>query len=165
MPAGFEGDRRPRVLAKPYISWASSTAVRSVMLANPKRDTLPERRLRSALHRRGLRFRVTSRVEPDIKVVVDIVFAGSQVAVFVDGCYWHGCPAHGTTPRTNPEYWIPKIERTRRRDELNDQLLREAGWEPIHIWEHQPVEAAAERVAAAVQIRSSLNRLGRSGSR
>src|SRR5712692_1546366 len=96
-------------LEVPPSSWASSPAVRSVMQANRKRDTAPEIRIRSALHERGFRFRVTSRVKPDIRVVADILFRGPKIAVFVDGCYWHGCPTHGTTPKTNPEYWIPKI--------------------------------------------------------
>src|SRR5438445_8333753 len=104
-------------------SWASSSAVRKVMLANRKRDTRPERRLRSALHRRGLRFRVASRVDKTVRVVADIVFPASRVAVFVDGCYWHGCPSHGTKPKTNPDYWLTKIERTQQRDELGDRLL------------------------------------------
>lgn len=124
------------------------------MVANRKRDTGPELRLRSALHRRGLRFRVTSRVEPEIRVVADIVFAGARVAVFVDGCFWHGCSDHGTTPKTNSEYWVPKIERTRIRDKIVDDMLQNAGWESIHIWEHELVEEAAARVAAAIRARS-----------
>ncbi len=128
------------------------------MRANRKRNTRPEIRLRSALYRRGLRFRVAVRAEPNINAVVDVVFRGARVAVFVDGCYWHGCPTHGTKPRTNADYWIPKIERTRRRDELNDGVLRQAGWEPIHVWEHEAVVDAADRVAAAVRTRTTLNR-------
>src|SRR6266851_207763 len=98
------------------------------MLANRKRNTRPELRLRSALHRRGLRFRVTSRVDRNVKIVADIVFPTARVAVFIDGCYWHGCPIHGTRPRTNSEYWLPKIERTRQRDKLGDCQLNDAGW-------------------------------------
>jgi DNA mismatch endonuclease (patch repair protein) len=87
-------------------------------------------------------------------MVVDILFPSARVAVFVDGCYWHGCPSHGTTPKTNSDYWIPKFERTRRRDILNDDVLRRAGWEPIHVWEHELVAEAANRIAATVRARS-----------
>ncbi len=142
------------------MSWASSVAARSVMRANRKVNTGPELKLRSALHRIGLRFRVLSR-PAGLNVKVDILFPRMKVAVFVDGCFWHGCPEHGTTPRTNADYWIPKIERTQHRDVQNDKVLRAAGWEPIHVWEHEPVNLAAERVAAAVQIGSTVNRLGR----
>jgi DNA mismatch endonuclease, patch repair protein len=126
------------------------------MQANRKTNSGPELRLRSALYRLGLRFRVAAR--PDkLRLVVDIVFPSAKVAVFVDGCYWHGCPAHGTAPKTNSDYWIQKIERTQQRDALNDELLLRSGWHPIHVWEHESVPNAAERVAEAVRERSSLN--------
>jgi DNA mismatch endonuclease, patch repair protein len=143
-----------------YVPWASSAAVRSVMRANQKLNTGPEVKLRSAVHQLGLRFRAGAR-PAGVKVVVDILFPGAKVAVFVDGCYWHGCPTHGTTPKTNADYWIPKIDRTRVRDELNDEALRQAGWEPMHVWEHEPVGVAAERVAAQVRRRSGLIKQGR----
>lgn len=132
------------------------------MQANRKAHSGPELKLRSAIHGLGLRFRAVSR-PAGLTVVVDILFPGAKVAVFVDGCYWHGCASHGTTPKTNPEYWIPKFERTRRRDHLNDEALRQAGWEPIHVWEHESVAKAAERIAATVRMRSTLDS-GRSSS-
>jgi DNA mismatch endonuclease, patch repair protein len=125
------------------------------MQANHKANTEPELKLRSAIHRLGLRFRALSR-PAGLKVVADILFPGPRVAVFVDGCFWHGCLLHGTTPKTNPEYWIPKIERTRRRDRLNDELLIRAGWEPIHVWEHESALLAAEVVASVVRARSGV---------
>ncbi len=143
-------------MGKSYVPWSSSPNVRSVMQANRKANTGPEVKLRSAIHRLGLRFRALSR-PTDLNMVADILFPGAKVAVFVDGCYWHGCSRHGTTPKTNPDYWIPKIERTQRRDRLNDELLRRAGWEPIHIWEHESVDEAAQLVASAVRSRSSLD--------
>jgi DNA mismatch endonuclease, patch repair protein len=141
------------------VPWAASASVRAVMRANRKTNSGPELKLRSAIHRLGLRFRPVSR-PPGLSIVVDILFPRSKVAVFVDGCYWHGCPSHGTSPKTNSDYWIPKIERTQQRDAHNDEVLRRAGWEPIHIWEHEPVAEAAKRVAEAVRARLSLNRLG-----
>ncbi len=142
-------------MSKSYVPWSASANVRSVMQANRKANSGPELRLRSAIHGLGLRFRAISR-PAGLRVVVDILFPGAKVAVFVDGCYWHGCSSHGTSPKTNPDYWIPKIERTKRRDELNDEILRRAGWEPIHVWEHEPVAVAALRIAAAVGSRSRL---------
>jgi DNA mismatch endonuclease, patch repair protein len=135
-------------------SWASSAAVRAVMRANRKRDTAPELRLRSALHRLGLRFRVACRPTPDIPFTADIVFRKARVAVFVDGCYWHGCPIHGTQAHTNAAYWGPKIERNRQRDLHVDALLRAAGWEPIRVWEHDLLPDAVQRVSATLKARS-----------
>lgn len=146
-----------------YVPWPASANVRKVMQANRKANSGPEVKLRSAIHRLGLRFRAVAR-PAGLNIAVDILFASVKVAVFVDGCYWHGCPYHGTSPKTNPDYWIPKIARTRLRDELNDEALRRAGWEPIHVWEHEPVADAAERVAAAVRSRASLNDRGRRSS-
>jgi DNA mismatch endonuclease (patch repair protein) len=130
------------------------------MRANRKVNTGPELKLRSRLHRLGLRFRTLARPE-GAKVIVDVLFPSARLAVFVDGCYWHGCPSHGTTPKTNPDYWIPKIKRTQVRDKLNDEALRQAGWEPMHVWEHEPVQAAAERIALEVRSRSPRKKAAR----
>lgn len=120
------------------------------MRGNRKTDTKPEIALRSALHHRGLRFRKNYRPEPDIFCRVDIVFRAARVAVFVDGCFWHGCREHGTQPRTNANYWSAKIARNIERDRANDALLAERGWQVIRIWEHEPADAAAVRIASAV---------------
>jgi len=140
-----------------YESWASSPAVRLVMRANRKRDTKPEIALRSAIHRAGLRFRITQRVDVGAPVVVDILFRRAKVAVFVDGCYWHGCPLHGTSPRTNPGYWIPKIARNRERDIRIDDLLTRAGWLPIRVWEHEEFDQVVPKVVSAVRRRAHLS--------
>lgn len=115
------------------------------MAANRRRDTGPELRLRSALHRVGLRFRVDMPIAVPGRRPIrpDIAFTGARVAVFVDGCFWHGCPEHGSTPKANSSYWVPKIAKTRQRDAETDELLRDAGWTVIRFWEHtQPAEAA-----------------------
>jgi DNA mismatch endonuclease (patch repair protein) len=121
------------------------------MQANRRRDTGPERRLRSLLHRAGLRFRVDYRVGQGKGAPrPDIAFLAPRVAVFVDGCFWHGCPDHGGSPSKNISYWGPKLARNRARDLENDRALREAGWEVLRVWEHEPADEAADRVIDAV---------------
>ena len=129
-------------------------AARKTMRANLSKDTAPERRLRSALFARGLRYRKHALLQADgVKVRADIVFPRQRVVVFMDGCFWHGCPEHGSTPSAHSDYWIPKLKRNKERDEEVNAALREAGWMVIRVWEHeQPVEAAS-RIAAVVAER------------
>jgi DNA mismatch endonuclease, patch repair protein len=143
-------------------SWASSSSVRAVMRGNRKRDTRPELAVRRATHRLGLRFRVCRRPVPEIAGTADLVFAVSRVAVFVDGCFWHGCPHHFRAPGTNSDYWAPKLERNRRRDALVDQALETAGWTVIRVWEHEDPEVAAAKIQGVVRAahRPSADRLG-----
>jgi DNA mismatch endonuclease, patch repair protein len=121
---------------------------RRVMAANRRRDTAPEMRLRSELHRRGLRFRVDFPIRVDGRRPVrpDVVFTRRRVAVFVDGCFWHGCPVHGSQPKSNADYWLPKLRRTQKRDRETEQALREAGWLVLRVWEHESVSAAGDRI-------------------
>jgi DNA mismatch endonuclease (patch repair protein) len=117
------------------------------MKANRRADTAPELRLRSALHRRGGRFRRDLRLDIDgLRLRPDIVFTRRRVAVFVDGCYWHGCPKHGAKPQANSEYWQAKIARNRERDRRTHAALRAAGWQVVRVWEHEDPELAAERI-------------------
>lgn len=119
------------------------------MEANRRTNTGPERRLRSALHAHGLRFRKDLRLTlGDRSVRPDIVFTRAKVAVFVDGCFWHRCPAHATTPKANAEFWQRKFDRTAARDRADDDALREAGWMVVRVWEHEDPLDAAERVLA-----------------
>lgn len=97
------------------------------MQANSRRDTVPEIRLRSALHRLGLRFRIDARPLPHVNRRADIVLRPAKVAVYVHGCFWHGCPEHGTQPKRNSQYWTEKIERNRDRDLETENKLRESG--------------------------------------
>jgi DNA mismatch endonuclease (patch repair protein) len=115
-----------------------------------RRDTGPELRLRSELHRRGLRFRVDVPVPFLPRHRADVVFGPSKVAVFVDGCFWHGCPTHGMVPKTNSDWWGRKIERVRLRDRRTDQAFAEQGWLVLRAWEHESVAEAADRVERAV---------------
>jgi len=137
----------------PEGSWASSASRRRVMQSNRSRDTSPELEIRSRLHRRGFRYRVSTRPLPELRRTADIVHRPSRVAVFVDGCFWHGCPEHYTKPRTNHSYWVPKIEANVRRDRDTDAALAAAGWLVIRIWEHDDPDRAVARVVRAISRR------------
>lgn len=125
------------------------------MRANRSRDTGPELALRRLLHARGLRYRVDAVVEPSVRSRADLVFRRARVAVFVDGCFWHRCPEHATTPRANAAYWQAKFDRNVARDRRVDQQLAERGWTVVRVWEHEAPAAAADRVEAAVRAGSS----------
>lgn len=116
-----------------------------------RRDTKPELLLRRELHRRGLRYRVQTKVPGNNRRTIDIAFTRARLAVFVDGCFWHGCPEHGTSPRANSEWWTWKIERNKARDVDTDRHLAAAGWHVIRIWEHEQAAAAADRIAGRRQ--------------
>ncbi|WP_348529500.1 very short patch repair endonuclease [Nocardia brasiliensis] len=131
-------------------SWASSRAVRSVMRGNRSRDTGPELALRAAVRAHGLGYRVDARPLPESRRRADIVFLGPKVAVFCDGCYWHGCPEHYRPARRNSEFWDQKIAGNMARDQETDRLLTDAGWDVIRIWEHEDPEPAARRIAEVV---------------
>ncbi|TCJ21668.1 very short patch repair endonuclease [Nocardioides jejuensis] len=140
-------------VTKPYESWASSPASRAVMQANRRRDTSPEMAVRRLVHAAGLRYRVDTRPLSDLNRRADLVFRGAKVAVFIDGCYWHGCPKHGTVAKSNADYWSPKIARNRERDAETDRLLVDAGWTVIRAWEHEVPSAVAQRILSAVPER------------
>lgn len=123
------------------------------MRATRQRDTPPEMALRSALHGMGLRFRVQRSPVSGLRRRADVVFGPSRVAVFVDGCFWHGCPEHGTWPRTNAEWWREKIESNRKRDQNTDARLAEAGWLSVRVWAHENPTEAAGKIAAIVRAR------------
>nr|WP_241799124.1 very short patch repair endonuclease [Acidithiobacillus caldus] len=108
-----------------------------------QRGTDVEIELRRALHALGLRYRLQVPLSRKPRRVADIVFIGARVAVFVDGCFWHGCPLHATWPKENAGFWRAKIEANRARDADTTRRLRELGWEVIRVWSHEdPVEAA-----------------------
>lgn len=120
------------------------------MRATRQYDTACEMALRSRLHRKGLRYRLHKHVIPGTRRTVDIAFPKEKIAVFVDGCFWHGCPLHGTTPKTNTKWWREKIETNRQRDLDTNQKLHTIGWHVIRIWEHESPIKAAERIMRAV---------------
>lgn len=142
--AGFaEGARRR--------SFPETTAQqRQRMSAQRRKGTAPELAIRSALHSRGLRYRVDHPLPGMPRRRADLLFPGPRVAVMVDGCYWHGCPAHGNIPHTNTDYWAPKIAHNRARDADTDRRLGELGWQVVRVWEHENTDEAADRIERTV---------------
>jgi DNA mismatch endonuclease, patch repair protein len=126
-------------------------ATRRRMQITRKRDTRAELLLRAAVHRRGLRYRVDSPPFPGMRRRADLVFSRARVAVFVDGCFWHSCPAHGTVPEHNRAWWEEKLAGNQRRDRDTDARLREAGWTVVRTWEHEDPDSAADRVDRVVR--------------
>ena len=129
------------------------------MRAIRRTDTKPEVALRRALHHQGYRFRKDFRLDlaDGKRVRPDIAFTARRVAVFVDGCFWHACPEHGTKPANNTWYWGPKLQRNVERDRVADAALSAAGWDVVRVWEHEPLDAAVTAVLAAL-ARSGLTR-------
>jgi DNA mismatch endonuclease (patch repair protein) len=121
------------------------------MRANRRKDTKPELALRRALHAQGYRYRKDYRLElPGTRVRPDIAFTARRVAVFVDGCFWHCCPEHGSQPANNTWYWAPKLARNVERDRAADAALAAAGWSVVRVWEHESLEAAVAVVATTL---------------
>ena len=126
---------------------ATSPIRRRIMQANRRRDTGPELALRRALFALGYRYRVDYRAVPQLRRRVDIAFTKDKLAIFVDGCFWHSCPQHGSIPRSNTDYWIPKLVRNVNRDRETDKALRNEGWVVVRVWEHEDPDMAASRIA------------------
>ncbi len=134
----------------PSGSWATSTAVSSVMRGNRGRDTKPEKAVRTAVHAIGMRYRICRPPVAGLRRTADMVFTGPKIAVFIDGCFWHGCPDHHRPANRNKEFWTEKITATRTRDQHTDALLNAAGWTVIRVWEHEDPTVAANRISTAV---------------
>jgi len=126
------------------------------MRANRGKDTKPELELRRRLHAEGLRYRVNRPIRPGGRPIrPDIVFGPTKVAVFVDGCFWHGCPEHVTWPMNNAAFWRQKIETNRRRDAQQTVRLEAEGWCVLRFWEHDDPEASAATVVRTVRQRAA----------
>ncbi len=121
------------------------------MVANRRRDTAPELAVRRTLHSMGLRYRVDF---PPLggRRRADIVFTRRRTAVFIDGCFWHGCPLHATIPKSHASYWVPKLRRNIERDQETDVQLRAAGWTVMRFWEHEEAVAVAQSIARQVRL-------------
>lgn len=132
---------------------AQSAGVSARMASQRERDTRIEINLRKELHRRGLRYRLHRRLLKGLRREVDITFVSARVAVFVDGCFWHCCPDHGSTPTNNREWWEQKLAANRKRDSDTDERLAAEGWAVVRVWEHEEVQGAADRVQSLVTSR------------
>jgi DNA mismatch endonuclease (patch repair protein) len=121
------------------------------MQGNRSRDTSPELAVRRLLHAAGLRYRVHYRPEPSLRRTADIVFTRECLAIFIDGCYWHACPDHGTAARTNATYWSQKLQRNVARDADTTSRLEDAGWTVLRFWEHEDPVEVADKVVAIVR--------------
>jgi DNA mismatch endonuclease (patch repair protein) len=119
---------------------------------------VPEMRLRHELHRMGLRYRINARPLAEFNRRADIVFRPARVAVFVHGCFWHACPDHFGIPKTNVDYWSKKMNINASRDADTEARLREAGWKPIIVWEHDDPVNAARLIARVVSRRRDSHR-------
>lgn len=124
---------------------SSEAALKRMKAAKP-RDTAPEIALRSALHKKGLRFRIDVKPIKELNRKADIVFRPAKVAIFVDGCFWHGCPIHGTKAKANAEFWDQKIKQNQERDKDTVLRLEAAGWRVIRVWEHEDSEKIAQGI-------------------
>ena len=132
--------------------WASTSAAASIMRANIRRDTTPELSVRRLLHAAGLRYRVDhAPLASQRRRRADIVFTRRRIAVFIDGCFWHGCPEHFVPPKANSDYWGPKIARNRERDSETSAALEHEGWTVLRFWEHEDPREVALSIADAVR--------------
>jgi DNA mismatch endonuclease (patch repair protein) len=120
------------------------------MRSNRARDTGPELRIRRVLHAQGMRYRVDWRPEAVLRTRADIAFPRQRLLIFVDGCFWHGCPTHASYPQTHSEYWIPKLTRNKERDRDSTVLLEQLGWRVLRFWEHESPESVVKTIAIAL---------------
>ncbi|MFJ4278858.1 T/G mismatch-specific endonuclease [Streptomyces sp. Ag82_O1-12] len=121
------------------------------MSRQSSRDTAPEVAVRRLLHASGFRYRVNVPVPGLPRRTIDIVFPKTKIAVFLDGCFWHGCPQHATHPKANAEWWRAKLEKNMSRDVETTEHLAAQGWTVLRFWEHEPVSGVAQRIAMTVE--------------
>lgn len=121
------------------------------MQGNRSRDTKPELAVRRILHAKGLRYRVNQRPIPELRRTADVVFTRLRIAVFIDGCFWHGCPLHYRASKSNTHYWEAKLDRNRARDAETSEILRAAGWTELRFWSHEDPSEVAEQIHVAVK--------------
>ena len=120
-----------------------------------QRDTAAEMEIRRRVHAKGLRYRVNHPVLQKPRRTADLAFTKAHVAVLVDGCFWHGCPEHGTSSKSNVKFWREKIEANKKRDMDTNERLEAAGWKVIRFWEHEDPERAADTIVRTVRERSA----------
>lgn len=111
-----------------------------------QRDTAPELAVRRVLHAAGFRYRVQLPVPGNRRRTIDVAFTRARLALFIDGCFWHGCPRHGVRPQANSEWWRWKIERNQARDADTTRVLQDQGWRVLRVWEHEPADDVVDAV-------------------
>lgn len=131
------------------------------MRRQARKDTSPELLLRRLLHAAGLRYRVAHKVPGMPRRTIDIAFTRAKVAIFIDGCFWHSCPDHATSPAANAEWWLAKLAGNQRRDRSTTEHLVDLGWEVVRIWEHEDMAVQAQVVVHRVAAR--LRQVGGNG--
>ncbi|UED85486.1 very short patch repair endonuclease [Streptomyces profundus] len=131
----------------------SSPQVSARMSRQANRDTGAERAVRRLLHAAGYRYRIHHPVPGMRRRKIDIAFTGIKLAVLIDGCFWHGCPEHATSPKTNAGWWRQKLDRNVQRDRETDTQLRSQGWTVRRFWEHESPEVVMRQVASVVDRR------------
>jgi DNA mismatch endonuclease, patch repair protein len=129
---------------------ATSSAVRRVMLANLPGKSRLEVEFQNALSALGLRYRKDCSPIPGLRCRPDVVLPHSRVAIFIHGCFWHGCPEHFRTPKANAEWWSEKIKATADRDARQSESLRSNGWLVLTVWEHEFRTVGATRIAERI---------------
>lgn len=133
----------------------SSEEARRRMKATRRHGTKAELLLRQELDALGLQYKVDVAPVVGLRARADMVFTDARVAVFVDGCFWHGCPIHATWPKQNAAWWQAKLEANRERDARTERALCEAGWTVCRFWEHEDPAEAARAVAAVLEGRAT----------
>jgi len=145
---------RPTNCNGTQVGLSDSVALRSrIMRANRSRDTRPELAIRQRLHAMGFRYRVATRPLPNLRRTADVIFPREKIAIFIDGCFWHRCPIHGTMPKSNIGFWSEKLQRNVARDRHTDGVLMAAGWTVVRVWEHEDPVLAAQDIANLVSAR------------
>ena len=131
---------------------AISDKVSGAMRSMPEHSTGPEMAVRRLLYRKGVRYRIQYPVPGAPRRTIDIAFPGRKIAVFIDGCFWHGCSEHRNIPAHNRDWWQKKIDENRSRDRDTDEKLRKAGWEIFRFWEHDAVDKIVERLMSSISM-------------
>ena len=127
-----------------------SDVIRSrIMRSNRGTGTRPEIAVRGILHARGFRYKVNARPVEHIRRTADILFTKQKLAIFIDGCFWHRCPDHGSQPKTNADYWAAKLERNVQRDKDTSARLTDAGWSVLRFWEHEDPVTVSQKISSA----------------
>lgn len=131
-------------------SWASSAAAQHTMIANHRRDTDPELRVRRLLYAAGYRYRVDYSLPLSRRRSADVAFPRQRLSVFIDGCFWHGCPDHYVPPLTNADFWARKVAVNRARDADTNARLLECGWNVRRYWEHTPPSSVVADIVSVL---------------